>query len=87
MLAKRKVALACSKRTHVDVVVVDGIHPNPVAEQGPSGLALGRIHTHQTNFKARKMAKHAAYELVDHGTFAGASGTGDAQNRCLIQGC
>ena len=61
MLAQGKVALTSSERTHVDVVVVDGIHPNPVAEQGTSGFALGRIHTHQTNFKARKMAKHAAY--------------------------
>ena len=66
----------------VDPVAVEGVHPDPVAEQRAAALAPGRVDGHDRDADLVLLVDaEAAYELVGEAGLAGAAGAGDAEDR------
>ena len=80
VLGEGEVGLARGQRTHVDPFVVDGVHPNAVAEECAACLALGGVHADQANAFIRKCREEATDQFVDHGRLASPTGPGDSQH-------
>ncbi len=87
MWGKGQVALAGSQGAHVDPASVklrvEGIHPDAVAEERASGLALGGVHRKYGHRLVRKIQDKPADELVHQTGLAGSACTGNAQYRNL----
>ena len=64
-----------------DTVAVEGVHPDPVAEQRSATLATGRVDgDHRDPELVLLVDAEPAYDLVGQGGLAGAAGAGDAQH-------
>ena len=68
--------------------MVDGIHPDPVTEQGAARLSLGRVHGDDGNTLVVKIHQKTTHQLIYKGRFARSTGTGNPQywDRCCLAG-
>ena len=79
-LADFLAGLARRQRAHVDVRVLDRIHPDAVAQERAAGLAPGRVDRHDGELQPVGLIEaEAADQLVGERALAGAAGAGDAQ--------
>ena len=60
---------------------MDGVHANAIAQQGTTGLALGRVHTDQANALIRKVHQKTTHQFIDHRRFARSASSRNTQNR------
>ena len=72
---KREIALSGGERAHIHARVVDGVHPDTVAEQGASRFSLGGIYRYNTDIFIREIAQKPAHQFVHHRRFACTTGT------------
>ena len=64
---------------HEDVVVVDGVHAQPIPQQGPAGLAARGVYgQHGDPEGVAAVQAKAADDLVGEGRLARPAGAGDA---------
>ena len=76
------VAAAGGQRAEEDPVAVEGVHPDPVAEQRAAALAAGRVDgDHGDPELVLLVDPEPAHELVGQRRLAGAAGAGDAEHR------
>ncbi len=69
----------------VDPVAVEGVHPDPVAEQRAAALAPGRVDRDDRDPQLVLLVDaEPAHELVGEARLAGAAGAGDAEDRHLV---
>ena len=81
------VRAAGGERAEVDAVAVEGVHPDPVAEQRAAALAPGRVDRDDRDAELVLLVDaEPAYELVGEAGLAGAAGAGDAEHRDLVLG-
>ena len=58
--------IACPGRkgAHVDAVCLNGIHANPVAEEGSTRFDFGRVNTDHADAKVRAFGEESPDELI-----------------------
>ena len=64
---------------------MDGIHPDPIAQQGTTGFLLGWIDGNNRNGFVGELIQKSTNDLVGDGRFSGSARTGYSQN-CVL-GC
>jgi hypothetical protein len=84
MCAQRPVAVACRQAAHIGPRAGNGVHPDPVAQQGAAGLFLGGIDGDHGKRFVREMVQVAPYQFVGHAGFAGAARAGDADDGDIL---
>src|ERR1039457_5660992 len=65
--------IASGKGTHIYPAAVDGVHPDPVAEQRPAGPLPGGINRQDGDTLVGKIEDEAAHQFIGNGTLAGAA--------------
>ena len=74
--------VARRERAHVDVRMLDRVHPDAVAEQRAAGLAPRRVDRDDRDLQRVVLVEaEAADQLVGQRALAGAAGAGDAERR------
>ena len=82
-LADLAAGIAGGERAHEDIGMVDGIHANAIAKQGPARLASRGVDRNDRDAKRIVLIEtQATHQLVGQARLAGTPGTGDAQRRC-----
>ena len=81
MCTEGLIVLSCGQTPHISTRMVDGIHPDAVAQQRTSGLLLRRIHGNDSDRFVRAGLDESPDDLIGDGRLTRASGTRDAQYR------
>src|SRR5688572_30154421 len=81
MTAQCLIAFTRCKRTHIRTGVGNGIHPDPVAKQSPTGFLLGWINGYYSNCFIREIAEKPSHDFISNRRFAGSASTGYAEYR------
>ncbi|MNW99262.1 hypothetical protein D3C86_287330 [compost metagenome] len=68
------------ERAHGDARVVDGVHPDAIAQEGTAGLALAGVHREDRDGLLREVDEEAPHQLVGEAGLACAAGTRDTQD-------
>ena len=80
--ADLRAGVAGGERAHVDVRVVDGVHADAVAEQGPAGALARRVDADDGQMQPVLLVEaEAPHQFVGERTLARAAGAGDAEHR------
>ena len=81
------VAAAGGEAAEEDPVAVEGVHPDPVAEQRAAAAAAGRVDGEHGDAQLVLLVDaQPADQLVGEGRLARAAGAGDAEDRDAARG-
>ena len=92
VLAQGQVALAGSQAAHVHPGAVDGVHPDPVAEQCPAGFALAWVDGDDGNGFLGEVEQEPPHQLIHEAGLARPARAGDTEDggfscRLLVVSC
>jgi len=83
--AGRQVLATGCHRAHVDTLVAQAVHANPVAEQRTTRATTRGVHRQHGDALVREKAQETTEQLVRHAALARAAGPGDAHHRDLAR--
>jgi len=81
MTTEGQVRLPRGERPHVHPGVLNCVHPDPVAEEGPAGASARGVDGDDGDRVIRSSDEIAPDELIHEARLAGAPGSGDAEHR------